>query len=149
MIEGLLHSRIFLATILAWFLAQGIKNVIFWIKHKRIDFRLLLGSGGMPSSHSATVSALAISVGKIEGWGSSIFVITLIFAFIIMTDAIGVRRSTGQQAKVLNKMVEDLYKEGRIKETRLKELIGHTPFEVIVGASLGICVGLIFTSWGF
>ncbi|MDI6704210.1 MAG: divergent PAP2 family protein [bacterium] len=121
------------------------KLLIYIIKNKKIDFRILVGTGGMPSSHSATVVALATAVGRIEGFRSSIFIVTSIVAIIIMTDAIGVRRAAGEQAKILNRMVDDLYREGKIKETRLKELLGHTPIEVIIGALFGIIVAVLCT----
>jgi hypothetical protein len=143
----ILQNKIFLATILAWLVAQILKIIIYARKDRRINFRLLLGSGGMPSSHSATVMALCTAVGRIEGWHSSLFIISLIFAIIIMTDAVGVRRSVGQQARILNIMVDELYEKGTISERRLKELLGHTPVEVFVGAGLGILIALWLTSF--
>lgn len=140
------QNKIFLAAILAWLIAQVLKIVLYTAKYRRINFKLLLGSGGMPSSHSATVMALCIAVGRIEGWDTSLFIVTLIFAIIIMTDAVGVRRAVGQQARILNIMVDELYEKGTISERRLKELLGHTPVEVFVGAGLGIIIALWLTA---
>jgi acid phosphatase family membrane protein YuiD len=141
---NIFSNSIFLVTLWSWLLSQIIKNAIYILKYKRFNFKLLLTSGGMPSSHSATVSALVTAVGKIEGVSSSIFVVTLILAVIVITDAVGVRRAAGQQARILNLMLEEYYKEGKVRQARLKELIGHTPFEVIIGCILGITVGLLF-----
>ncbi|MEW6096654.1 MAG: divergent PAP2 family protein [bacterium] len=143
----ILQNKIFLATILAWLIAQVLKIIIYARKNKRINFRLLLGSGGMPSSHSATVMALCTAVGRVEGWQTSIFIVSLIFAIIIMTDAVGVRRSVGQQARILNIMADELYEKGTISERRLKELLGHTPVEVFVGGGLGILIALWLTAF--
>lgn len=141
----ILENKIFLAAVLSWLIAQVLKIIIYARKNRRINFRLLLGSGGMPSSHSATVTALCTAVGKIEGWETSVFIVTLIFAIIIMTDAVGVRRAVGQQARILNIMVDELYEKGTISERRLKELLGHTPVEVFVGGGIGILVALWLT----
>lgn len=143
----ILQNKIFLATILAWLVAQTLKIIIYARKNRRINFRLLLGSGGMPSSHSATVMALCTTVGRVEGWHTSLFIVSLIFAIIIMTDAVGVRRAVGQQARILNIMVDELYEKGTISERRLKELLGHTPVEVFVGAGLGIIIALWLTAF--
>ena len=98
----------------------------------------------MPSSHAAGVSSLATSVGMAYGFDSPIFAITLVFTFIVLFDAQGVRRSTGAQAGILNKMLEDIYWKKRMDNERLKELIGHTPIEVLAGIALGVFISLIF-----
>lgn len=143
----IIENKIFLAAVLSWLIAQVLKIILYARKNRRINFRLLLGSGGMPSSHSATVMALCTAVGRIEGWGTSIFIVSLIFAIIIMTDAVGVRRSVGQQARILNIMVDELYEKGTVSERRLKELLGHTPVEVFVGAGIGILIALWLTTF--
>lgn len=135
-------NKIFLTTILAWLVAQSIKVAFGVFREKRFDFKWFVGTGGMPSSHAASVTALATSVGLTFGFNSPLFAVTFIFAFIIMLDAQGVRRSSGRQAEVLNRIMEDIYFKRGIKEERLKELIGHTPFEVLVGAFLGVLVAL-------
>jgi hypothetical protein len=122
-----------------------LKVGIYAMTNKKFNFKLILGSGGMPSSHSATVMALTTAVGRTQGWHDPLWIITLIFAIVIMTDAVGVRRAAGHQAKVLNQMLDEFYAEGKISETRLKELLGHTPVEVIVGALLGIGIAFVIT----
>lgn len=137
-------NQIFLITILVWLIAQSIKVTLGVIREKRFNFRWFTGTGGMPSSHAAGVAALATSVGLAYGFNSGLFAVTAIFALIIMFDAQGVRRHTGQQAEILNKIIEDIYFKRVLKEERLKELLGHTPVEVFVGAILGIFLALIF-----
>ena len=130
--------------IIAWFIAQFIKVLKEILFSKKIDFRRFVGSGGMPSSHSAIVTALATSIGFCDGFRSSTFAITVIFSLIVMYDAAGVRRAAGQQAKILNKIVDD-WGHASVSDTekKLKELIGHTPKEVFVGALLGIVVAVL------
>lgn len=136
------ENKIFLTTILAWLVAQSIKVAFGVFRENKFDFKWFIGTGGMPSSHAASVTALATSIGLTFGFNSPLFAVTFIFAFIIMLDAQGVRRSSGRQAEVLNKIMEDIYFKRGIKEERLKELIGHTPFEVLIGATLGVLVAL-------
>ena len=125
------HNRIFIITLAVWFLAQVAKVVVGFFKEKRFNFRWLIGTGGMPSSHAAGASAMATCVGLDQGFGSAIFAVAASFAMVTMFDAQGVRRATGQQATVLNKMMEDIYWKGQIEEKRLKELVGHTPIQVL------------------
>lgn len=134
----------YVAVILSWMLAQMIKVVRGIMTTKRFDFRLFLNPGGMPSSHSAAVASLTTVVGLYYGFGSVPFGITLVYSLIIMFDAAGVRRSVGRQAVILNKIVDELSEGKQVKEQRLKELLGHTPKEVFVGAFFGIIIALIF-----
>ena len=136
-------ARGFLAVFLAWFLSQTIKVVRGVLTKGRFNFRWLFDTGGMPSSHSASVAALAAVVGLYYGFGSVPFLMALIFAVVIMFDAAGVRRSVGRQAGILNKMLDDLYLKGQVPEARLKELLGHTPFEVFTGALLGVLLSML------
>ena len=136
-------NKIFVIAILTWLIAQLIKVIIGIIKEKRFNFKWFVGTGGIPSSHCAGVAALATSVGMRFGYSSGIFAVALIFTIITMFDARGVRRSTGKQAEILNKMFEDLYFKKPIKEDRLMELIGHTPIQVFAGVALGILCGYI------
>jgi len=131
------------AVFLSWLLAQLAKVATGWIRDKRFNFRWLFDTGGMPSSHSATVASLATVAGLYYGFKTIPFLITLIFTLIIMFDATGVRRSVGRQAAVLNKMLDDLYEKGEVTETRLKELLGHTPVEVFTGAFVGIVIAYL------
>ncbi len=126
----------------AWFIAQTIKVILGVVREKRFNFRWFIGTGGMPSSHAAGVSALATTCGLNIGFDTVIFAMAVVFAIVTMFDAQGVRRSTGQQAEILNKIMDDIYWRGKIEESRLKELIGHTPIEVIIGSILGILIAL-------
>lgn len=142
-IHEILKNQILMVAITAWIIAQSLKIFLFFLTHKRFNFRRFIESGGMPSSHSALVSSLATAVGKTEGWESGITAITLVFALIVMYDAAGVRRAAGKQAEVLNKIIDEFLHKRGFREERLKELIGHTPFEVIVGGLLGIFIAFI------
>ena len=136
-------TRGYMAVFIAWLSAQLLKVLQGIVAHKRFNFRWLFDTGGMPSSHSSSVGALATTVGLYYGFGSLPFLITLIFSIITLFDAAGVRRSVGKQAGILNKMLDDLYQKGQVPETRLKELLGHTPVEVLAGAFLGSIISLI------
>lgn len=131
------------AVVLAWLLSQVIKVIRGVLTQGKFNFRWLFDTGGMPSSHSATVASLATTVGLYYGFRSIPFLITFVFALITMFDAAGVRRSVGRQASILNRMLEDLYEKGQVPEKRLKELLGHTPFEVFAGAFLGVLMSLV------
>ncbi|MDD5073330.1 MAG: divergent PAP2 family protein [Candidatus Omnitrophica bacterium] len=137
------QNKVFLATLLGWVTAQTIKIVINSIREKKFNFRWVVSTGGMPSAHSSGVMALATAVGIQQGFDSALFVATLVFAVVIAFDAQGVRRATGQQAEILNKIMDDIYWRRKIQESRLKELIGHTPFEVFVGSLIGIVIAAI------
>ena len=130
--------------LLTWFCIQTFKVLYDLVTTKKFNFKRIIGAGGMPSSHSAVVMALAIMVGKDHGFGSSIFAMSLIFAFVVMYDATGVRRAAGKQATLLNKIVETPGLSGLEVHERLVEVLGHTPIQVFVGAFIGIIVGCIF-----
>jgi hypothetical protein len=132
-----------LAPLVAWTIAQAAKLILSSVRQRRLNLRVLAETGGMPSSHSAIVMGLAASVGKYSGVSSAAFAIALIFSFVVMYDAAGVRRAAGRQAAVLNRLVQDLVHMRGMQEQELRELLGHTPFEVLVGAVLGIAVGLV------
>jgi len=136
-------NKIFWFTLYSWVIAQSIKVLIGAIREKKFNFRWFIGTGGMPSSHSATVSALAALVGLSCGFDSVIFVVTLAFTIIVIVDAQGFRRSTGKQAEVLNKILDDIYWKKRIQEDRLKELLGHTPVQVFAGIACGVISALL------
>lgn len=140
----LFSNRMLVAAALGWFVAQFLKVVFVLLKEKKFDIRRFVGSGGMPSSHSAFVIALTTAVGYEEGLRSAAFAICVVLAFIVMYDASGVRRSTGQQAEILNKIIENFGNENlEVTGKRLKELVGHTPFEVFAGAIVGILVTVL------
>ena len=130
-----------LAGIMAACIAQILKVLIFIFIHKKINFKIFTTTGGMPSSHSAGVIALATSVGIVEGITSVEFAISLGFALIIMQDAAGLRRAAGKTAATLNRVVQEFVEHHETKPYEvLKELLGHTPFEVFCGAALGVFV---------
>lgn len=136
-------NKVLVITIITWAIAQTAKVINGYFHEKRFNFRWFIGTGGMPSSHAAGVVALATACGLEKGFDSVIFGLAAVFALVTMFDAQGVRRETGQQAEILNKITDDLYWKGKIEEGRLKELIGHTPFQVFVGAILGCVVALL------
>ncbi|KAL6520528.1 hypothetical protein OROMI_032290 [Orobanche minor] len=130
-----------ISAFLAFAIAQSFKFISSWYKEKRWDLKLLIGSGGMPSSHSATVTALAVAIGFQDGFGGSLFALALILAFVVMYDATGVRLHAGRQAEVLNQIVYELPAEHPLAESRpLRELLGHTPPQVCAGAILGVFI---------
>jgi uncharacterized protein len=132
-----------LAPIVAWTICQVAKVTLTSMRQHRLNLRVLAETGGMPSSHSAIVAGLATAIGKYAGVTSPQFAIALIFSFVVMYDAAGLRRAAGRQAVVLNRLVEDLVHMRGVQEPVLRELLGHTPFEVLVGAAIGIGAGLI------
>jgi len=139
----IIKNKVFMTTLFAWAVAQTIKVSIGVIREKRFDFRWFVGTGGMPSSHATGASCLTTAIGLEYGFNSIYFALAASFAIIVMFDAQGVRRAAGKQAHILNKVMEDIYWQGRIQENRLRELIGHTPVEVIVGFLLGIIIALL------
>ena len=140
---ALFGSPWFLSAFCAWMIAQAAKLVVALIDTRRIDFRYFVSTGGMPSAHSAMVTGLATSVGLTEGFDTAVAVVAVSFAAITMFDAAGVRRAAGQQATVLNKIMDEFFHTHRLSEARLKELLGHTRFEVFCGLLIGI-----FTAMG-
>lgn len=142
-ISAIADNRVLLAALLGWIVGQGLKVLLGVATERRFNFRWFVGTGGMPSAHSAGVSALATAVGLTHGFGSPLFAVALIFALVTMFDAQGVRRAAGQQAEILNTVLGDIYWKRPIAGGRLKELIGHTPIEVFVGSAIGILLAII------
>jgi acid phosphatase family membrane protein YuiD len=149
-----LHNYPLWAAIAGIGIAQGIKIPIFFITNRKWAWKLMFSTGGMPSSHSAAVTSLATAIGLTEGFQSGYFAISAVFAMIVMHDAAGVRRHAGQHAALLNSLADDFQmllselKDLRMKpkreaHTKLKELLGHKPIEVLVGGSLGILIALV------
>ncbi|KAL4567002.1 hypothetical protein LXL04_022572 [Taraxacum kok-saghyz] len=130
----------FVSGFFAWLMAQSLKVLLHFCFEKKLDLRIMCSSGGMPSSHSALCTALTTSVAICHGVADSLFPVCLGFSLIVMYDAIGVRRHAGMQAEVLNLIVEDLFQGHPISKRKLKELLGHTPSQVVAGALLGILV---------
>ena len=135
--------KFLLAPLVAWAIAQAAKVILTSVRQRRLNLRVLAETGGMPSSHAAIVMGMTTAVGKYAGVSSAAFAIALIFSFVVMYDAAGLRRAAGRQAAILNRLVEDLVNMRGMQEQKLRELLGHTPVEVVVGALLGIGVGLI------
>lgn len=140
-VQQLIENKTLWAAILAWLSAQLIKVIFTIISEKKIDISRMYGAGGMPSSHSALVTAMTASIGKLYGFDAPIFAVSCVFTMIVMYDAAGVRRAAGKQAKAINL----LFMHTDLKfEEQLKELLGHTPLQVFCGAVLGIAVGCLF-----
>ncbi len=143
-LQQLVHNQILMSTVIAWVLAQLIKVVLTLIFQRKLDLVRLFGSGGMPSSHSASVTCAATMAGLLNGFDSAIFGIATVIALVVMYDAAGVRRAAGKQAKLLNELIENYYAEHYINEKKLKELLGHTPVEVVAGSMLGIAIAIAY-----
>lgn len=137
----------FWSALLGWVAAQGTKMILFFIKSGKFSMGFIVSTGGMPSAHSAMVSALAASVALREGMESSVFAVTLAFALVVMFDAQSVRRAAGLQARLLNQMIEELFKEHRFSEQKLAELLGHTRLEVFLGMIMGVLMALLVHSF--
>ena len=138
--SGIFSNKILWAAVISWAIAQALKIFTSLRQDRRIDWSKIMGPGGMPSSHSAFVTSLAVAIGLTEGWDSGMFAVSFVFAAVVMYDAAGVRRAAGRQARVLNQLMTIMLKEGHVPATKLRELLGHTPFEVIMGALLGMLI---------
>ena len=136
--------------VVGWLTAQLIKMLISLIRDRKITIGMIMSSGGMPSSHTATVVSATICIGMTQGGGSPLFAMMCILSFIVMYDATGVRRETGEQAKILNKLTTDLFRGStKYVDRDLKELVGHTPIQVFAGAILGLLIGYVMPFvWG-
>lgn len=141
--ETIGNYKYVLVPFMVWFGIQIFKVITDLVKTRKINFKRIMGAGGMPSSHSAVVTSLAALIGKNQGYDTPIFGISIIFAFIVMYDAAGVRRAAGKQAKILNKIVETPGLTGVQVSEKLVEVLGHTPIQVLVGAIIGIIIGLV------
>jgi uncharacterized protein len=148
-IKSVLDNHVLIVALAACIISQGLKLIIDVVKNGKVSLRVMTTTGGMPSAHSAFVTALATGVGQVKGWDSVEFAIATIFAIIVMYDAAGVRQAAGKQARILNQMIDELFSEDHsFNEQRLKELLGHTPVQVIAGAVLGIFIATVSVlSW--
>ena len=140
--QEVIFNRVLIVTISVWIIAQCIKVIIGVINEKKFDFKWFIGTGGMPSSHAAGATALAVTSGIHLGFDSVTFALAVVFAMVTMFDAQGVRWATGQQAQILNKIIDDIYWRGKVEPQHLKELIGHTPVQVFVGSLLGLVLAI-------
>lgn len=144
-ILGIFHNDVLICALLSWFIAQALKIPLYRIVEKKWDFKRFFGSGGMPSSHTALVISTAIMTGAIEGFDKPIFAVCFAMACIVMVDAAGVRRETGAQATVINQILRDVLVEGKpISDEQLKELVGHTPLEVLGGAVIAVITSVLY-----
>ena len=145
----LTFNEILTVSLLSWFVAQVLKTIINFVLLGRFQLERMWGDGGMPSAHSATVTAMVIATARSEGIHSAIFAVAAVVAIITMHDAMGVRRETGEQAKVLNKMLEQWIEVTEknnpfLQNMHLQEMVGHTPLQVMAGFALGILVGFLY-----
>ncbi len=145
---SLLTTPWFWSAFSGWTLSQCVKMLTGLLRTHRLDFSYLVSTGGMPSAHSAMVCGLATSVGMTEGFNSALAMLAFAFASITMFDAAGVRRAAGHQARILNKLLDEIFHEHRLNEQRLKELLGHTRLEVFVGMVVGVlCAMIVVWRW--
>lgn len=143
-LDRLLRNRVLMLAMIAWGAAQILKVILIAIFSRKFEPSRFFGAGGMPSSHSAVVVALALTIGFHAGFDSSLFALSAVLALVVMYDAAGVRRAAGVQARLLNRIALNLFAEGKMPEPEaLRELLGHTPIEVLAGAALGVAVALI------
>lgn len=139
------HNHSLIVSLVAWAVAQVLKVLICLSKERKLDLWRLVSAGGMPSSHSALVSALATSIALREGVESSTFALAVVFAAVVMYDAAGIRQAVSIQARILNRLLDEYFKRQTWNEERLRELLGHTRVEVVVGCALGIALALLWT----
>jgi acid phosphatase family membrane protein YuiD len=144
-VQQLLANDVLVVSVLAWCLAQLSKLLIYLLRERKLKVGYLTSAGGMPSSHSALVTALATRTGMDFGVDSGLFAVALVFAAVVLYDAAGVRQAVSHQARILNRMLEEVIEYQRFNEKRLLELLGHTPFEVFVGLLLGLITALSWT----
>ncbi len=140
----LFQNHVLLVSLVAWLIAQTLKVLIHLLLERRLDLWRLVSMGGMPSSHSALVSAVATGIGIEDGVRSTTFALSVIFASVVMYDAAGIRQAVSAQARILNRLLDEYFKHQRVDEVRLRELLGHTRIEVFFGALLGIGTGLVW-----
>jgi len=148
MMNDFISNKVLIICIVAWVIAQVLKVIVIYVQEKRVVWNYFITSGGMPSSHSATVCALATGIALTQGIGTISFTIAAVLAVIVMYDAAGVRQSVGQQSAVLNRIIEELRLRRPFTERDLKEFIGHTPVQVVAGAILGIIIAWAWIAVG-
>lgn len=141
---GIIHNRPFICALIGWFIAQGIKILTGIIRYRRFDVERIMGSGGMPSSHTTAIMAATVNIGRQQGFDNPIFSLGLVVSFLVMYDAANVRMAAGQQAKLIKQIIREIGEQRFTVERELKELLGHTYLEVFVGMILGIIVGSLF-----
>ena len=142
-LQKAINNKFLYIPLIVWFCIQIFKVIYDLITTKKLNFKRIMGAGGMPSSHSAVVTSLATLIGKYQGVDTPIFAMSVVFAMVVMYDAAGVKRAAGKQARLLNKIVETPGLSGVQVQEKLVEVLGHTPLQVIVGAFIGIVVGIL------
>lgn len=140
--NALLHNRILIAALLGWFLAQALKLPFEFVRTRKWSWGLFFAPGGMPSSHSSLVTTTSLAIGLYYGFGQPLFALSLAIAMIVIYDAAGVRRQAGMHAEKINDIIEELFQGKPLNEEKLKEVLGHTPIEVIGGVLLGVAIAL-------
>ena len=143
MLCSLIHNNVLIAAILSWIIGQFLKAPLDYVLNKRWNWGIILSPGGMPSSHSALVTSVTLAIGLQEGFGSPLFALAFAIGMIVIYDAAGVRRQAGIHAERINDMMESFFKGSGIPEKELKEVLGHTPVEVITGVILGIVISVV------
>ncbi len=146
-LSQIIHNDPLMAAGIAWLLAQLIKVPLDYMFTREFNWHLLLSAGGMPSSHAALVAGLSWAIGLEYGFNSPVFAIAAVMAIVVIYDATGVRRAAGEHARVINRMIEDLASGHPLKEEELKELLGHTPGQVLAGTIFGVLVGSLAWWW--
>jgi len=142
MFSDLIHNKVVVAAMLAWLLGQGLKFPFEYLINKKWDWTIVFSTGGLPSSHSAVVTAVALSIGLIDGFDTSLFALAAATGLIVVYDATGVRRQAGFHAERINQIMRDFLESGHFEQEDLKEMLGHTPFEVFSGIILGGLISL-------
>jgi len=142
MFRDLFTNKVMIAAMLAWLLGQGLKFPFEYLINKRWDWTIMFSTGGLPSSHSAVVTAVALSIGLKDGFDTSLFALAIAMGLIVIYDATGVRRQAGFHAQRINQIMRDFFESGHFMENDLKEMLGHSPFEVFSGIILGCLIGL-------
>lgn len=141
--QQLISNYVLMCAVVAWMIAQLLKLPFNYMANKKWDWTILIGPGGMPSSHSAISTATALAIGLHDGFDSSLFAVATALATIVVYDAVSIRRQAGFHAEWINKIGEEILKSGNFSYKKLQEVLGHTPFEAMAGMGLGICVALI------
>jgi len=139
----LFDNRVLFAALIPWFLAQAVKVPIEYIRSKEWDWSLLFTPGGMPSSHTALVTGGSLAIGLYEGFDSTLFAVSIIICMVVIYDAAGIRRQAGEHAKIINAMINDLAAGHPLREEQLREVLGHTPGEILGGLLLGLLAALL------
>lgn len=143
MVKALINNKVVIAAMISWLLGQGLKFPFEYLFNKRWDWTIMFSTGGLPSSHSAVMTAVALSIGLIDGFDTSLFALAAATGLIVIYDATGVRRQAGFHAERINQIMRAFFESGRFMDNDLKEMLGHTPFEVFSGILLGAIISLV------